>query len=77
MPKFSFYNLLLFLLTGLSGLSQSTPPQPVGPLPSANQLRWQQMEYYAFIHFSINTYTDMAWGLGNEDPKLFDPTKLD
>jgi alpha-L-fucosidase len=68
---------VLWLLTGLSGFSQSTPPQPVGPLPSQNQLRWQKMEYYAFVHFSINTYTDMAWGLGNEDPKLFNPTKLD
>lgn len=74
----SFFVPLAFsLLTGLAGFSQTLPPQPVGPLPSANQLRWQKMEYYAFIHFSINTYTDMAWGLGNEDPKLFNPTKLD
>ena len=35
------------------------------------------MEYYAFIHFSINTYTDMAWGFGNEDPKIFNPDKMD
>jgi alpha-L-fucosidase len=77
MLKSQLIPFVLWLLTGLSGFSQSTPPQPVGPLPSQNQLRWQKMEYYAFIHFSINTYTDMAWGLGNEDPKLFNPTKLD
>ncbi|MEZ0607806.1 alpha-L-fucosidase [Fibrella sp. WM1] len=71
------FPLVLFLLTTLAGLAQPSPPKPVGPLPNANQLRWQKMEYYAFIHFSINTYTDMAWGLGNEDPKLFNPTKLD
>ncbi|MEQ9377986.1 MAG: alpha-L-fucosidase [Imperialibacter sp.] len=35
------------------------------------------MEYYAFVHFSVNTYTDMAWGLGNEDPAIFDPKELD
>jgi len=69
--------LILSLAFYKIGLAQPTPPQPVGPLPSDNQLRWQHMEYYAFIHFSINTYTDMAWGLGNEDPKLFNPTKLD
>jgi alpha-L-fucosidase len=77
MVKTRLIHLVLFLLTGLSGFSQTTPPPPVGPLPSQNQLCWQKMEYYAFIHFSINTYTDMAWGLGNEDPKLFNPTKLD
>lgn len=69
--------LALILFSCHTGFAQATPPQPVGPLPSKNQLRWQQLEQYAFIHFSINTYTDMAWGLGNEDPKLFDPEKLD
>ena len=57
--------------------SQVKAPSAQGPVPNENQLRWQEMEYYAFIHFSINTYTDMAWGKGDEDPKLFNPTKLD
>ena len=32
---------------------------------------------YAFIHYSLNTYTDEEWGFGNEDPKLFNPSSLD
>jgi alpha-L-fucosidase len=35
------------------------------------------MEMYAFIHYSLNTYTDQEWGFGNEDPKLFNPSNLD
>lgn len=70
-------NTILFNLIVWSTFGQTTAPQPFGPVPSANQLRWQKMEYYAFIHFSINTYTDMAWGFGNEDMALFNPTKLD
>jgi alpha-L-fucosidase len=77
MSKSLLVHLLFCLLTGFAAVAQPTPPKPVGPLPSDNQLRWQKMEYYAFIHYSINTYTDMAWGLGNEDPKLFNPDKLD
>ena len=50
---------------------------PCGPTPSENQLRWQEMEMYAFIHYSLNTYTDQEWGFGNEDPSLFNPSQLD
>ena len=51
--------------------------EPCGPLPSEDQLRWQDMEMYAFIHYSLNTYTDQEWGFGDEDPALFNPSDLD
>jgi alpha-L-fucosidase len=57
--------------------AQTKAPALVGPVPTENQMRWQEMEYYAFVHFSLNTYTDQSWGYGNEEVKLFDPEKLD
>ncbi len=45
--------------------------------PSPRQLRWQQLELTAFIHFGINTFTNKEWGDGTEDPKIFNPEKLD
>ena len=56
---------------------QETKPTPCGLVPTENQLRWQDMEMYAFIHYSLNTYTDQEWGFGNEDPKLFNPSDLE
>lgn len=45
--------------------------------PSENQLRWFDMEMYAFIHFSPNTFTGKEWGDGTEDPSIFNPSELD
>ena len=44
--------------------------------PSERQLAVQEMEFYAFFHFTINTFTDMEWGTGKEDPALFNPEQL-
>ena len=69
---------LAFPLLLLGGIGMSAQEQPKAlPTPTPNQLRWQDMEMYAFIHYSLNTYTDQEWGYGNESPQLFNPADLD
>ena len=68
---------VMMACTACGSQAQVSNPEPCGPIPSENQLRWQDMEMYAFIHYSLNTYTDQEWGFGNEDPKLFNPSNLD
>ena len=51
--------------------------ETVEPIPSERQKLWQEMEYYAFIHFNMNTFTNMEWGYGDESPTTFNPSELD
>lgn len=46
-------------------------------VPSARQQRLQDMEFYGFLHFTVNTFTDREWGDGTENPAIFNPEKLD
>jgi alpha-L-fucosidase len=58
-----------------TGAATRTPaPEPYGATPSARQWKWHQREQYAFIHFSMNTFTDKEWGYGDENPKTFNPS---
>ena len=45
--------------------------------PSPRQKALQEMEFYAFVHFTVNAFTDREWGDGSESPAIFNPEKLD
>jgi len=53
------------------------PPSPYGPTPTERQLRWHEMEFYGFVHFTVNTFTDREWGNGDESEKVFNLTDFD
>lgn len=57
----------LFLIL-VSCSKKIEPLTEVGPVPNKHQLAWQELEYYAFIHFNMNTFTNKEWGFGDEKP---------
>ena len=81
MKRLSAAFIAWLLVTGMAYSQQTAQPvnslSPCGPVPTENQLWWQDLEMYAFIHYSMNTYTDQEWGFGNEDLQLFNPADLD
>ena len=50
---------------------------PARPRPTAAHLTWLRDELALFLHFGVNTFTDREWGDGSEDPRIFNPTRLD
>jgi alpha-L-fucosidase len=67
--------ILFFALVSVSVFAQKV--KPVYPIPSAKQLAWSELEYYGFIHFNMNTFTNVEWGEGKENPSSFNPSELD
>jgi alpha-L-fucosidase len=73
-----------FLLAGAAampaiaiGAEGTPPPSPYGATPSERQLLWSELEFYNFLHFTVNTFTDKEWGYGDEDPAIFNPVSFD
>src|SRR4051794_22348764 len=66
--------VFLIMIFGFFNIPAQLQPLPV---PAPRQLQWQQLETNAFLHFTVNTYTNKEWGDGTESPSIFNPVKFD
>ncbi|WP_372934571.1 alpha-L-fucosidase [Mariniphaga sediminis] len=71
------YFVFLVIVSACINKNEVAPPDVVSPVPTQVQLDWQEKELFAFIHFTVNTFTDKEWGYGDEDPNVFNPVDFD
>lgn len=75
----SLAGLSIALLTGFAshGAAATVPPAPHGATPTAAQVAHAERAFYAFCHFTVDTFTDREWGTGGESETIFNPTGFD
>lgn len=60
--------------------SSDTPEQIIekaaNVTPSERQYEWQKLELTGFIHFGINTFNEVEWGLHKNDITPFNPKEI-
>ena len=72
--KMKQFFIVAFSIAVLFSHAQRTS---LSPLPSKQQLAWHETEFYLFVHFGPNTFTDKEWGEGQEPEDIFNPSQLD
>lgn len=55
-------------------LATTPAPVPFGATPTPAQVKHAERAFYAFCHFTVDTFTDREWGTGGESETVFNPT---
>ena len=78
MPRMPFFAPVASATLALAlAAAAAPPPAPHGALPTPAQVKHAGRAYYAFCHFTVNTFMGREWGSGGESEGAFNPTAFD
>ena len=69
--------VVCLVMTMICRAESVSPPEPLPPLPTATQLAWENGDLAMYLNFGMGTFVGAEQGDGKEDPKLFNPARLD